>query len=75
MNTEPLPYVNRQLFLQWQRVVLVHDTRSNNSQSNDAQFMHKLYLSLRAINRLTRGHSQHNNEKLKKILLNNSNWA
>ena len=27
------------------RVVLVHDTRSNDSQSNDALFMHKLYIN------------------------------
>ena len=34
------------------RVVLVHDTRSNDSRSNDARFVHKLYLSLHAINTL-----------------------
>ena len=26
----------------WVAVVLVHDTQSNNSRSNDARFMHKL---------------------------------
>ena len=31
--------------LHFLRVVLVHDTRSNDSRSNDAQFMHKLYIN------------------------------
>ena len=46
-------------------VVLVHDTRSNDSLSNDARFMHKLYLSLHAINKLTGEYSLHHIEKLK----------
>ena len=41
--------------------MLVHNT-----QSNDAQFMHKLYLSLHVINRTTGGYSLHCIEKLKK---------
>ena len=32
----------------WVGVVLVHDTQSNVSRSNDTRFMHKLYLSLHA---------------------------
>ena len=35
-------------------VVLFHDTRSNDSLSNDVQFMHKLCLSLRVMTRLMR---------------------
>ena len=46
-------------------VVLVHDTRSSDAQSKDAQFMNKLYLSLHVINRLIGGYSLHRNEKLK----------
>ena len=34
-------------------VVLIHNTQSNNSPSNDAQFMHKLHLALHVMNRLT----------------------
>ena len=40
--------------------MLVHNT-----QSNDAQFMNKFYLSLHAINRLTGGYSLNQTEKLK----------
>ena len=32
-----------------QRVALFHDTQSNDSRSSDAQFRHKLCLSLHAI--------------------------
>ena len=33
-------------FLTFPRIVLFHDTRSNDSRSSDARFMHKLCLSL-----------------------------
>ena len=57
-----------------QQVELVHNTRSNNSRSNDARFMQKLCLSLHARNRLLGEYSLHRIEKLKD-LLNNSNRA
>ena len=44
-------------------LVLIHYTRSNNSRPNDARFMHKLYLSLHAINRLTGAYNPHRVEK------------
>ena len=37
------------------RVVLFHNTRFNDSRSNNALFMHKLYLFLDAINRMMWG--------------------
>ena len=40
--------VPQKLNVLFRRVGLVHDTRSNDSQSDDARFMHKLYLSLHA---------------------------
>ena len=45
--------------------VLVHYTRSNLSRFKDGRFIHKLYLSLHAINRLTEAYSLHRIEKLK----------
>ena len=36
--------VPQKLNVLFRRVGLVHDTRSNDSQSNDARFMHKLYI-------------------------------
>ena len=48
-------------------VVLVHDTRSNDSRCNDARFMHESYLSLHAINRPIGEYSLHHIEKLKNL--------
>ena len=45
--------------------VLVHDIQPNNSRSNNARFMHKLYLSLHAKNKLIGGYSLHHIEELK----------
>ena len=55
-------------------VVLVHDTRSSNSLSNDARFLHKLYLSLHA-QKQTGGGIHPITLKGLKILLSNSNRA
>ena len=52
--------------------VLVHDMQPNSSRSNNARFMHKLYLSLHGKNKLTGEYSLHPIEELK-ILLNNTN--
>ena len=49
------------------RVVLFHNTRFNDSRSNNALFMHKLYLFLDAINRMMGGHKLHCHEKLKDL--------
>ena len=38
------------------RISLVHDMQSNDSQSYDTRFIHKLYLLLYAINRLAGGY-------------------
>ena len=46
-------------------VVLVHNTRSNDSQSDETQFIHKLHLFLHAINTLTGECSLYRIEKLK----------
>ena len=51
------------------RVVLVHNSRSNDSRSNDARFMHKLYLSLRAIKRMNTTHIALKNYKILLILI------
>ena len=56
-------------------VVLIHNTQSNNSWSNDAQFMHKLYLSLPAYKQIGRGGIHHIMLKSWNILLSNSNQA
>ena len=58
----------------WVGVVTVHYTRSNDSRSNDARFMHKLYLSLHAHKQTGEGILP---IRLKdsKILLSNSNRA
>ena len=58
----------------WVGVVLVHDTQSNVSRSNDARFMHKLYLSLHA-HKQTGGGIHPITLKDSKILLSNSNRA
>ena len=49
------------------RVVLVHNVQSNDSQSNNAQFMHKLCLPLHATNRLMGTNNLHHIEKLNNI--------
>ena len=51
------------------RVVLVHNSRSNDSRSNDARFMHKLYLSLSAIKRMNTTHIALKNYKILLILI------
>ena len=58
----------------WKGVVLVHNTQSNNSQSNAARFMHKLCLSLHAHKQIGGG-IHPITLKDSKILLSHSNWA
>ena len=48
----------------WKGVVLVHNTQSNNSQSNVARFMHKLCLSLHAHEQIG-GDTSHHIKRLK----------
>ena len=54
-------------FLTFPRIVLFHDTRSNDSQFSDARFMHKLCFSLdgNTMTRVMRGHNLYLIEKLK----------
>ena len=66
--------VPQKLHVLFRRVGLVHDTRSNDSQSDDARFMHKLYLSLHA-HKQTGGGVHPITLKDSKILLSNSNRA
>ena len=54
------------------RVVLVHDTRSNDSRSNGSRFMHKLCLSLDATDKPPQGDSSF---MASKTPLHNSNRA
>ena len=54
--------------------VLVDDTRSNNSRFSDTRFMHKLCLSLHAMNRVTGDTAFIALESLT-MSLNNSNRA
>ena len=56
------------------QVVLVHDTQSNDSRSNDAWFMHKLYLSLHAHKQTGEG-IHPITSKDSKILMSNSNQS
>ena len=58
----------------WVGNVLLHDTQSNVSRSNNARFMHKLYLSLHA-HKQTGGGIHPITLKDSKILLSNSNRA
>ena len=66
--------VPQKLNVLFRRVGLVHDTRSSDSQSNDARFMHKLYLPLHA-HKQTGERIHPITLKGSKILLSNSNWA
>ena len=54
--------------------VLIHDTRSNDSRSNDTRFMHKLNLSLHA-HKQAEGGIHPMTLKDSKILLSNSDRA
>ena len=49
-------------------MVLVHVTRPNDSRSNDASLMHKLCLSLHAMNRQGRGKQLNSHQKVHWII-------